>query len=94
MSQGQLHTTQWVHQHAIAFLHQCWLCCSKAEHYKSSSCICSISIPERVNVIVLGRMAAIDTYLTTPIRLKVRNLGHKTPLAPDSFFAQVSAYLE
>ena len=53
MSTGQLHTCQRVPQHAVTKW-QCWWCCSDAELICSSSCICSISIPDRRNVIVLS----------------------------------------
>jgi len=48
------------HQHAIT-LWQCWQCCSDAELICSSSCTCSISIPNRMNVIVLS--PRVDVYL-------------------------------
>jgi len=42
-----------IYQHAVT-LYWCWSCCSEAEFLKSSSCLCSISIPDRGNVIVWG----------------------------------------
>jgi len=53
MGTGQLHTCQRVLQHAVTKW-QCWWCCSDAELIRSSSCTCSISIPDRRNVIVLS----------------------------------------
>ena len=48
---GQFHTSQRAHQRAVT-LWQCWLGCFEAEHYKGSSCLCSISILDRENVII------------------------------------------
>ena len=76
---GQFHTFQRTHQHAVT-LWQCWLSCSKAEHYKDSSCLCSISIPDRGNVMVSTRMVVIlGTYVfyVLPSMLEWGNLGHR-----------------
>ena len=53
MGTGQLHSCHTVLQHAVTKW-QCWWCCSDAELIRSSSCTCSIFIPDRRNVIVLS----------------------------------------
>ena len=92
---GQLHTCLGVHWHAVTSW-QCWSCCSDTELICSSSYTCSISIPDRGNVIVLSPHQEVAMYLFRYCQytsgLKEDNWCAEWLCTPNPFLAQESRF--